>query len=168
MAQRLGESIEELRRKDEQQRQFVADVAHDLRTPMAVLIAASDSLTGPDHDRSAELIATQSRRLSALVEDLLEMSRFDAGAAELRPEPVDLQELCVDVVQMVDADIPVPLLGDGVARRRSPPAAHHRPQPGQQCPAPRRPADHHHHRRHGAAPRSASPSAITARACRRS
>ncbi|EWM13283.1 HAMP domain-containing sensor histidine kinase [Kutzneria sp. 744] len=114
MARRLGESIEELRRKDEQQRQFVADVAHDLRTPMAVLIAASDGLAGPDHDRSAELIASQSRRLSALVEDLLEMSRFDAGAAEFRPEPVDLQELCVDVVEMVAADIPVRLLGEGV------------------------------------------------------
>jgi two-component system sensor histidine kinase MtrB len=114
MARRLGESIEELRRKDEQQRQFVADVAHDLRTPMAVLIAASDGLSGPDRDRSAELIASQSRRLSALVEDLLEMSRFDAGAAEFRPEPVDLRELCVDVVEMVAADIPVRLVGDGV------------------------------------------------------
>jgi two-component system sensor histidine kinase MtrB len=114
MARRLGESIEELRRKDEQQRQFVADVAHDLRTPMAVLIAASDGLDGPDRDRSAELIATQSRRLSALVDDLLEMSRFDAGAAEFRPEPVDLQALCVDVVEMVAADIPVRLDGDGV------------------------------------------------------
>jgi two-component system sensor histidine kinase MtrB len=114
MAQRLGESIEELRRKDAQQRRFVADVAHDLRTPMAVLIAASDGLDGPDRDRSAELIGTQTRRLSALVEDLLEMSRFDAGAAEFRPETVDLQELCVDVVEMVAADIPVTLTGDGV------------------------------------------------------
>ena len=113
MAQRLGESIEELRRKDEQQRQFVADVAHDLRTPMAVLIAAGDGLNGPDRDRSAELIGTQTRRLSALVEDLLEMSRFDAGAAEFRPEPVDLQALCVDVVEMVGADIPVAAGGDG-------------------------------------------------------
>jgi two-component system sensor histidine kinase MtrB len=113
MAQRLGESIEELRRKDQQQRRFVADVAHDLRTPMAVLIAASDSLDGPDRDRSAELIAAQTRRLSALVDDLLEMSRFDAGAAEFRPEPVDLQALCVDVVEMVAADIPVSLTGDG-------------------------------------------------------
>ena len=114
MAQRLGESIAELRRKDEQQRQFVADVAHDLRTPMAVLIAAGDGLNGPDRERSAELIGSQTRRLSALVEDLLEMSRFDAGAAELRPESVDLQELCVDVVEMVAADIPVAVTGDGV------------------------------------------------------
>jgi two-component system sensor histidine kinase MtrB len=114
MAQRLGESIEELRRKDEQQRQFVADVAHDLRTPMAVLIAASDGLDGPERDRSAELIGTQTRRLSALVEDLLEMSRFDAGAAEFRPEPVDLQALCVDVTEMVGADIPVAADGDAV------------------------------------------------------
>jgi two-component system sensor histidine kinase MtrB len=114
MAERLGESIAELRRKDAQQRRFVADVAHDLRTPMAVLIAASDGLRGPEGERSAELVATQTRRLSALVEDLLEMSRFDAGAAELRPEHLDLQELCVDVVEMVAGDIPVTLRGNGI------------------------------------------------------
>ena len=114
MAQRLGESIAELRRKDQQQRRFVADVAHDLRTPMAVLIAASDGLDGPERERSAELIGTQTRRLSALVEDLLEMSRFDAGAAEFRPERVDLQALCVDVVEMVGADIPIAVNGDSV------------------------------------------------------
>jgi two-component system sensor histidine kinase MtrB len=114
MAERLGQSIAELRRKDAQQRRFVADVAHDLRTPLAVLIAAGDGLHGPERERSAELVASQTRRLSALVDDLLEMSRFDAGAAELRPEHLDLRELCVDVVEMVAADIPVTLRGNGI------------------------------------------------------
>ncbi|MFB9908949.1 sensor histidine kinase [Allokutzneria oryzae] len=117
MAQRLSESIDQLRRKDQQQRRFVADVAHDLRTPLASMTAATESLHSPDPDdrsRSAELLSTQVRRLSTLVEDLLEMSRFDAGAAELRPEPVDLTELVADAVTMTapGADISIDTTGD--------------------------------------------------------
>lgn len=117
MAQRLGESIEQLRLKDRQQRRFVADVAHDLRTPLASMVAAADGLHSPDaadRARSAELLGGQVRRLGALVEDLLEVSRFDAGAAELRPEAVDLEALVADAVQVSapDADITVRRTGD--------------------------------------------------------
>ncbi|GAA3465283.1 HAMP domain-containing sensor histidine kinase [Saccharothrix longispora] len=120
MAQRLGESIERLRRQDRQQRRFVADVAHDLRTPLASAVAAADGLHSPDAEdraRSAELVGAQVRRLSALVEDLLEMSRFDAGVAELRPEPVDLEALAADAVEWSapSADVTVRRTGDATA-----------------------------------------------------
>ncbi|MCP3800653.1 HAMP domain-containing histidine kinase [Allokutzneria sp. A3M-2-11 16] len=115
MAHRLSESIDQLRRKDQQQRRFVADVAHDLRTPLASMLAATESLRsgGPhDRERSAELLGTQVRRLSTLVEDLLEMSRFDAGAADFRPERVDLPALVADVIAMTEAEISVQTIGD--------------------------------------------------------
>ncbi|MBB5960603.1 two-component system sensor histidine kinase MtrB [Saccharothrix tamanrassetensis] len=119
MAQRLGESIEQLRLKDQQQRRFVADVAHDLRTPLASMVAAADGLQSPDaadRARSAELLGSQTRRLGGLVEDLLEMSRFDAGAAELRPEVVDLAALVSDAVEVSapGTGIPVRRVGDVV------------------------------------------------------
>ncbi|RIJ69831.1 sensor histidine kinase [Nakamurella silvestris] len=107
MAARLGESIEQLREKDEQQQRFVADVAHDLRTPVASMLAAADSLDSDDpagRERSAELVRTQARRMSALVADLLEMSRFDAGAAEFRPELVDLVALVDDAIEGIAAE----------------------------------------------------------------
>ncbi|MEC3982042.1 sensor histidine kinase, partial [Amycolatopsis sp. H20-H5] len=117
MAEQLGESIEQLRVKDRQQRRFVADVAHDLRTPLASMIAATDSLHSPlvaDRERSAELLGTQVRRLSTLVEDLLEMSRFDAGAADFRPETVDLEALVADAAALSapDGDVAVRCAGD--------------------------------------------------------
>ncbi|SFI70962.1 two-component system, OmpR family, sensor histidine kinase MtrB [Amycolatopsis sacchari] len=116
MAQRLGESIDELRRKDAQQRRFVADVAHDLRTPLASLAVLTDSLDSPDHPdraRSVELLGTQVRRLGALVEDLLEISRIDAGVAEFRPEPIDLAELVRDAIGMVSTGEEVALTATG-------------------------------------------------------
>lgn len=116
MAQRLGESIDELHRKDAQQRRFVADVAHDLRTPLASLVALSDSLHNPDHRdraRSVELLGSQIRRLAVLVEDLLEISRIDAGVAEFRPEPLDLAELVADAAEMVAADSVVTVTSAG-------------------------------------------------------
>ncbi|MFD9959582.1 ATP-binding protein [Amycolatopsis sp. NPDC058986] len=119
MAERLGESIDQLRMKEQQQRRFVADVAHDLRTPLASMIAATESLHSTDvadRERSAELLGTQVRRLSRLVEDLLEMSRFDAGAADFRPETVDLEALVHDAIALSapDTDIRVHVIADAV------------------------------------------------------
>jgi two-component system sensor histidine kinase MtrB len=122
MAGRLGESIDELRRKDAQQRRFVADVAHDLRTPLASLVALTDSLDSPHHHdrtRSVELLGTQIRRLSILVEDLLEISRIDAGVAEFRPETIDLAELVTDAAGLVSTGAEVTLASAGETTMQS-------------------------------------------------
>ncbi|GAB3497334.1 sensor histidine kinase [Amycolatopsis cihanbeyliensis] len=116
MARRLSESIEELKAKDNQQRRFVADVAHDLRTPVASVVAAADSLEHADPQsraRSAHLLGTQARRLAKLVEDLLEISRFDAGAAELRPERVDLAALVREAIEVSTGEAEVRLAAEG-------------------------------------------------------
>jgi two-component system sensor histidine kinase MtrB len=100
MAQRLGESIE-------QQRRFVADVAHDLRTPLASMVAVVDNLdnaTPATRTRATEILGTQARRLARLVEDLLEIAQFDAGKADLRTETVDLRALVADAAEVSDVD----------------------------------------------------------------
>jgi len=114
MAERVGSSIEELRAKEEQQRRFVADVAHDLRTPVATMVAAADGVDSPNPEarvRAGQLLAVQARRLAKLVEDLLEISRFDAGVADFRTEPVDLADLWAEAIELVG--------GDGIALRTS-------------------------------------------------
>ncbi|WP_233574265.1 sensor histidine kinase [Amycolatopsis panacis] len=103
MAQRVSESITELRAKDQQQQRFVADVAHDLRTPLASIVATVDNLASTDPElrgRASELLATQSRRLAKLVEDLMEISRFDAGSTDFRPEPIELPALVEDAIEV--------------------------------------------------------------------
>ncbi|MFE3170036.1 ATP-binding protein [Amycolatopsis sp. NPDC059090] len=103
MAQRVSESVGELRAKDRQQQRFVADVAHDLRTPVSSLVATADTLDSASHEtrtRAKRLLATQARRLAKLVEDLMEISRFDAGSTDFLPEPVDLPELVEDAIEV--------------------------------------------------------------------
>jgi two-component system, OmpR family, sensor histidine kinase MtrB len=92
----LEQSVGELRQMESNARRFVADVSHELRTPLAAMTAVSDTLdeeaAGLDDDgaTAARLVSTETRKLTQLVENLIEISRFDAGKAALRPEEFDV------------------------------------------------------------------------------
>jgi two-component system, OmpR family, sensor histidine kinase MtrB len=98
MASSLQRQISQLEDLSRIQRRFVSDVSHELRTPLTTVRMAADVLhearTGfdPATARSAELLQAQLDRFEELLSDLLEISRFDAGAAVLEAEPTDLVE----------------------------------------------------------------------------
>jgi signal transduction histidine kinase len=77
------------------ERRFTADVSHELRTPLTAIVSAVElarrSELSPRAEMAVELLAEQTTYFRELVLDLLEISRFDAGAAQLEPEPVDLR-----------------------------------------------------------------------------
>ncbi|WP_051814453.1 HAMP domain-containing sensor histidine kinase [Kitasatospora sp. MBT63] len=99
MADRLAEAVGQLTAHEARHRRFVADVSHELRTPTASLLAAATALENPGtRDEAVRLVAPQLRRLSVLTEDLLEISRMDAGEAHLDRRPVDLAYLAADVL----------------------------------------------------------------------
>jgi two-component system, OmpR family, sensor histidine kinase MtrB len=110
MATSLQEKMTALQELSQVQRQFVSDVSHELRTPLTtikiaadVLYASRDQLDGPAA-RSAELLQSQLERFEALLNDLLEVSRYDANVAVLDPEPVDICDLArqaADVAQQL-------------------------------------------------------------------
>jgi two-component system sensor histidine kinase MtrB len=97
MAASLQDQIGRLEDLSRVQQRFVSDVSHELRTPLTTVRMAADVLheSRADFDpataRSAELLQTQLDRFEALLSDLLEISRFDAGAAILDVEPTDLR-----------------------------------------------------------------------------
>jgi two-component system, OmpR family, sensor histidine kinase MtrB len=99
MAAALERSVGDLRALEASHRRFVADVSHELRTPLTALTTAADVLDahrdGLDDagSRAATLLVRESRRLATLVEDLMEISRLDAGAAPMAWEPVDVAAL---------------------------------------------------------------------------
>jgi two-component system sensor histidine kinase MtrB len=87
--------VAELRRLEARGRRFVADVSHELRTPLAAMTAVTDVLDQRVEGETGEalrLVSEGTQRLSVLVEDLMEISRFDAGAARLNRDDIDLAE----------------------------------------------------------------------------
>lgn len=105
MADQLTAQIADLERANQAQRRFVADVAHELRTPTAALLASAESLAhGETRDEASALVIPQLRRLAGLTEDLLEISRMDAGRAVVVPSRVDLVDLVREVLSEAGRD----------------------------------------------------------------
>ncbi|MEU2430576.1 MtrAB system histidine kinase MtrB [Streptomyces sp. NPDC007861] len=104
MAQNLQHKIQQLEELSRMQRRFVSDVSHELRTPLTTVRMAADVIHEARSDfdpvtaRSAELLGDQLDRFESLLSDLLEISRFDAGAAALEAEPIDLREVVRRVI----------------------------------------------------------------------
>ena len=112
MADRLTGQISELELANESQRRFVSDVAHELRTPTAALLASAEALEHPQsRDEAAVLVVPQLRRLAKLTEDLLEISRLDAGRAHLQPSCIDVMDLVNEVIDDSGSPESVQLVG---------------------------------------------------------
>ena len=133
MAEALADTIGRLEAAEAQNRRFVADVAHELRTPLAALVAEAsilrehlDSLP-PESRRAGELLVADVGRLRSLVDDLMEVSRFDARAEQIALEPVDLGRLVrtVTAARLPEASARAPRRA---ARHR------HRPAPARADP----------------------------------
>ena len=104
MAEALGDTIGRLEQAQAQNRRFVADVSHELRTPLAALVAEAsilrehlDALPAGSR-RAGELLVADVGRLRTLVDDLMELSRFDADAERVVREPVELGRLVRTIV----------------------------------------------------------------------
>jgi two-component system sensor histidine kinase MtrB len=105
MATSLQRQIRQLEELSRVQRRFVSDVSHELRTPLTTVRMAGDVLHDargefdPATARAAELLQTELDRFETLLADLLEISRFDAGAAVLDLDDVNLVDVANRVVE---------------------------------------------------------------------
>ncbi|GHF91218.1 two-component sensor histidine kinase [Kitasatospora xanthocidica] len=120
-ARTLQGTIEELRAVESQGRRFAADVSHELRTPLAAMLAVTDILDEDaehlpaDTATALRMISNETVRLTRLVNDLIEISRLDAGAAPLRTESIDAATAVRETVDLrgwsdqVELDLPAAL-----------------------------------------------------------
>ncbi|TYP89898.1 MtrAB system histidine kinase MtrB [Blastococcus xanthinilyticus] len=109
MADSLQRQITQLEGLSQLQQRFTSDVSHELRTPLTTVQMAADviyetrSEFPPHVSRSAELLRAELDRFEALLSDLLEISRYDAGAAVLDWAPTDLGVLVNRVVDGMES-----------------------------------------------------------------
>ncbi|WP_092928228.1 MtrAB system histidine kinase MtrB [Actinopolyspora alba] len=114
MADSLKQQIQQLEEFGQLQRRFTSDVSHELRTPLTTVRMAADVLHASRDDlpdgleRSAELLVDELDRFESLLGDLLEISRLDAGVADLSTESLDAPDL---VRRVMDSLLPIARTG---------------------------------------------------------
>ena len=106
MSERIIQQVQTLRQTDELRRELVANVSHDLRTPLASMqgyletVLLKDGSIDPDErERYLRIAARQGERLRELVDELFELARLESREVEPEVEPFPLAELVQDVVQ---------------------------------------------------------------------
>ena len=106
MSERISAQIDGLEQVDRLRRELVANVSHDLRTPLAslqgyleTLLLKDDALPPEERRHYLEVASRQSERLGKLVEELFELAKLDAGDTQLELEPFSMAELVQDVAQ---------------------------------------------------------------------
>ncbi|MEU9124087.1 HAMP domain-containing sensor histidine kinase [Streptomyces sp. NPDC048506] len=111
-AERLEQRVDELSAREAASRRFVADMSHELRTPLTAITAVSEVLEeeadslDPMIAPAVQLVVSETRRLNDLVENLMEVTRFDAGTARLVLDDVDVADqvtACIDARAWLDA-----------------------------------------------------------------
>lgn len=105
LASSFNDMADAVQTRIEREARFASDVSHELRSPITALTAAVEVLDGrrddlPDRTQQAlDVVVGQVRRFDAMVMDLLELSRIDAGSTELHREDVNLRELIPRIAQ---------------------------------------------------------------------
>ena len=123
MASSIQQQINQLEQMSRMQRRFVSDVSHELRTPLTTVRMAADVLYeareqySGETARAAELLSAQIERFETLLSQLLEISRFDAGAAELSLKKTSIRKLIEKTADslsnlLVSQETPVVITGD--------------------------------------------------------
>jgi two-component system, OmpR family, sensor histidine kinase MtrB len=110
LAASFNEMVGALEERIKRDARFASDVSHELRSPLTTvqatveLLEASRAGLSPDGRRALDLLSGEIRRFSDMVQDLLEISRFDAGAAHLDLEELALDDLVVNTVAAYSHD----------------------------------------------------------------
>jgi len=103
MADQLHQTLDEIRRSEELRKEFVANVSHELRTPITSIRSYAETLVDSDElpkemeQNFLRVIMTESDRMTKIVQDLLELSRFDAGSSQMKFDKFSLEQSVRDI-----------------------------------------------------------------------
>ncbi len=106
MADRIGDQWRALTRQDQQRRELITNISHDLRTPLTslhgyleTLSLKADTLAEPERRRYLSIALTQSAKVGRLAQALFELARLESGGVQAEREPFSLVDLVQDVFQ---------------------------------------------------------------------
>ncbi len=102
LSETLTYAADELGKVDRLQKELLANISHDLRTPLTMIIGYGEimrDLEGENTPENVQVIIDEATRLSSLVNDLLEISSYQAGNEGIAREPFDLSSVVRDVCQ---------------------------------------------------------------------
>jgi len=109
MTERINAQVEKLEKSDAMRRELVANVSHDLRTPLATmrgyietLLLKDETLSAEDRKNYLKIAISHCERLSKLVTDLFELAKLESHDRVVHTEPFSLSELVQDVLQKFD------------------------------------------------------------------
>jgi len=102
----LNRTFDRLQAAFEQQSRFTTDASHELRTPLAVILshtelALSRQRSGEDYREALEACRRASQRMTSLIDSLLLLARFDSHESELQLQPLDLEHVTLDTVDLI-------------------------------------------------------------------
>ena len=101
---------ETIRRSEEEKRQFFQNASHDLKTPLASITGYSQGIVSnviKDHQKAANIILSESLRMTDLVESILSLSKMDSHTFDLHPTDLEVMEFldeCVDIMSTIRRD----------------------------------------------------------------
>ncbi|HEY6286255.1 MAG TPA: HAMP domain-containing sensor histidine kinase, partial [Ktedonobacteraceae bacterium] len=107
MAEKIESDVTELHRQDQMRRDLIANIAHDLATPLTAIqgfseALADDVITDPQaRQDTAQLIGREVQRLRRLVSDMQQMTLLETGRIQLDQEPLDLHTLVDEVLEVI-------------------------------------------------------------------
>jgi signal transduction histidine kinase len=107
MAERIESDVTELHRQDKMRRDLIANIAHDLATPLTAIqgfseALADDVITDPQaRQETAQLIGREVQRLRRMVSDMQQMTSLESGRIQLDQEPLDLHTLVDEVLEVI-------------------------------------------------------------------
>jgi signal transduction histidine kinase len=111
MSAKIVDQVQELKHTDTLRRQLIANVSHDLRTPLAALrgyvdtlLIKESSLSSAERRQYLEITRKSGMRLEKLIDELFELAKLEATRSEPRVEPFSLPELAHDVLRKFDLD----------------------------------------------------------------
>lgn len=97
----LNQTAKDLKRTDQMQKELIANISHDLRTPLTLITGYCEmmrDIEGENNPENMQVVLDETARLSSLVNDLIDLSKYESGAQKYEIESVDLDYLLVETV----------------------------------------------------------------------